>query len=110
MARFIGLFGVSFVLVSVCAVLAMLVSPSDAEYANDFFEAMWWAMTRVADAGTMGDDHGTMVRLVATLSTLSGVFVVALLIGLVSSTIGEKIEDLQKGKSPVIDHGHTLIL
>ncbi|MCC6338099.1 MAG: NAD-binding protein [Myxococcales bacterium] len=111
MARFVGLFGLSFLLVSFCATLAVLVMPP-AEDGNkvEFLEAMWWAMTRVADAGTMGGDSGTWVRFVATLATLSGVGVVALLIGLVSSTIGDKLEDLRKGKSPVIDEGHTLIL
>ncbi len=109
-ARFVGLFALSFILVTVCALLAMLVMPAPPEDPFDFFEAMWWAMTRVADAGTMGDDKGTLVRTVAVLSTLSGVMVVALLIGLVSSTIGEKIDDLRKGRSPVIDEGHTLIL
>lgn len=112
LARFLGLFGLSFFLVLTCAALAKLVMPppEDPTDTFDLFEAMWWAMTRVADAGTMGDDKGTLVRLVATLSTLSGVFVVALLIGLVSSTIGDKLEDLRKGKSPVIDEGHTLVL
>ncbi len=109
-ARFVGLFVLSFLLVSVCALLAMLVMPSPPEDPFDFFEALWWSMTRVADAGTMGDDKGTLVRTVAVLSTLSGVMVVALLIGLVSSTIGEKIDDLRKGRSPVIDEDHTLIL
>jgi ion channel POLLUX/CASTOR len=111
-ARFVGLFGLSFLLVLICAGLAKAVMPppEDPTDTFDLFEAMWWAMTRVADAGTMGDDKGTLVRFVATMSTLSGVFVVALLIGLVSSTIGDKIEDLRKGRSPVIDEGHTLIL
>jgi Trk K+ transport system NAD-binding subunit len=112
MARFLGLFGLSFLLVFICALLAVLVMPAPDEggEAFDLLEAMWWAMTRVADAGTMGDDKGTAVRFVATLATLSGLGVVALLIGLVSSTIGEKIESLRKGHSPVIDTGHTLIL
>ncbi len=111
-ARFVGLFGLSFILVFTCAVFAKLVMPAPEEPGEtfDLFEALWWAMTRVADAGTMGDDKGTLVRFVATMATLSGVGVVALLIGLVSSTIGDKIEDLRKGRSPVIDEKHTLIL
>lgn len=110
LGRFVGLFALSFVLVTFCALLAIIVMPVEEGESFDFFEAMWWAMTRVADAGTMGDDKGTLVRFVATLSTLSGVAVVALLIGLVSSTVGEKLDDLRKGRSPVIDTGHTLIL
>jgi ion channel POLLUX/CASTOR len=106
-ARFLGLFALSFTLILICGILAKLAGgPKD----ESLLEAMWWAMTRVLDAGTMGDDEGFLIRAVATLSTLCGVGVVALLIGLVSSTIGDKIEDLRKGKSPVIDENHTLIL
>lgn len=110
-ARFVGLFGLSFLLVVLNATFAKVVhGPSEDGSEFDFFEALWWATGRVADAGTMGDDQGTLLRAVALFTTLCGVGVVALLIGLVSSTIGDKIEDLRKGKSPVIDEGHTLIL
>lgn len=109
-ARFVGLFALSLIAVVVAAACAMLVAPAEAGLQGDFLEAMWWAMTRVTDAGTMSGDQGTVVRLVAVGATMSGIFVVALLIGLVASTVGDKLEDLQRGKSPVIDDGHTLIL
>lgn len=111
MARFVGLFGLSFILVTINATMARLFMPQPEEGEGfDFGEALWWATGRVADAGTMGDDQGTLIRGIALFTTLCGVGVVALLIGLVSSTIGDKIEDLRKGKSPVIDENHTLIL
>ena len=109
-ARVAGLFGVSFLLIVVWSVFArLLVTPPEGSD-FDFLEAMWWTMTRVADAGTMGDDQGTAVRFLAILATLSGLCVVALLFGLVSGSIGEQIDGLRKGKSPVIDEGHSLIL
>jgi ion channel POLLUX/CASTOR len=107
LSRFLGLFILSFILILICGGLAVAV---EAPKEKNLLEGMWWAMTRVLDAGTMGDDEGTLVRMVGTLSTLCGLGVVALLIGLVSSSIGEKIDDLRKGKSPVIDENHTLIL
>lgn len=111
-ARFVGLFGLSLILVTMNAIFVRFAMPppEEGKEAFDFFEALWWATGRVADAGTMGGDEGTLVRGIAIFTTLCGVGVVALLIGLVSSTIGDKIEDLRKGKSPVIDEGHTLIL
>ena len=112
LSRFVGLFGLSFILVLFNATLARAVMPPPEPGAEpfDFLESMWWALGRVADAGTMGGDTGTLLRAVAIFTTLCGVGVVALLIGLVSSTIGDKIEDLRQGKSPVIDQQHTLIL
>ncbi|MFO0595717.1 MAG: hypothetical protein U0228_10440 [Myxococcaceae bacterium] len=110
LARFVGLFGLSLLLVSFNATLVRFAMPQEEGKEFDFFEALWWATGRVADAGTMGGDEGTLVRGIAIFTTLCGVGVVALLIGLVSSTIGDKIDDLRKGKSPVIDENHTLIL
>ncbi len=111
-SRFVGLFGLSFLLITINATAARIAMPPPAEGAAtfDFLEAMWWSLGRVLDAGTMGGDEGTVVRGIAIFTTLCGVGVVALLIGLTSSTIGDKIEDLRKGKSPVIDEHHTLIL
>lgn len=109
-SRFLALFVISFCVISFCAVLAMMVSAADSPLRGDYFEAMWWALGRVADAGTMGGDTGTFTRMIAVMATLSGIMVVAVLIGLVSSTVQDKLEDLRRGKSPVIDEDHTLIL
>ncbi len=109
-SRFIGLFVLAFLIVLGCGGLADLIAPSGNELKGDLPEAMWWALLRVADAGSMGEDKETWFRVIALLATLGGVMVVAVLIGLVSSTIGEKIEDLRRGKSPVIDSNHILIL
>lgn len=112
-ARFLGLFALSFLLISLNAVIVKFLMPvgEDGETFG-IFQGYWWATTRVFDAGTMGDDDskGAVVALLAIFTTLCGVGVVALLIGLMSSTIGDKLDDLRKGKSPVIDDRHTLIL
>ncbi len=110
LSRFLLLFALSCLAVLISGLAAMALSAQDSGMKTDFFEALWWAMGHVIDSGTVTGDQGTLVRLVGVLATLAGIFVVALLIGLVGSTVGEKLEDLQKGKSPVIDSGHTLIL
>jgi hypothetical protein len=108
--RFLGLFALSFVLISLCAALFVAVSPDSGESKLGFGEAMWWSMIRVLDSGGLAADKGGMVRVVAFLATLSGILVVAMLISLMSSAVRDRIEDLRKGKSPVIDSDHTLIL
>lgn len=112
LARILGLFLLSLALVAICAGLALLTVPPGAAEGEgfDFFEAMWWSLMRVIDTGTMAEDRGLLVRSVAVLSTLCGIMVVAILIGLVSSTVNDTFEDLRKGRSPVIDEDHTLIL
>jgi voltage-gated potassium channel Kch len=68
-------------------------------------------LMRTLDAGTMGGDTGRWPFLFAILAvTLGGVFIVSTLIGVLTSGIEGKVEELRKGRSRVIEEGHTLIL
>jgi voltage-gated potassium channel Kch len=49
-------------------------------------------------------------RLAALFVAFSGIFVTSILIGLLASGIANRIEDLRKGRSRVIESGHTVIL
>lgn len=75
-----------------------------------FIEGAWAALLRTLDPGTMGDDAGWPFRIVALLVTLGGIFIVSTLIGLIATAMSQKLEELRKGRSPVIESGHTLIL
>ncbi len=75
-----------------------------------FIEAFWLSLMRTLDAGTMGGDAGWGFRLAMFVVTLGGIFVVSTLIGVLSAGIEAKVDDLRKGKSLVLENGHTLIL
>jgi ion channel POLLUX/CASTOR len=75
-----------------------------------FFEAFWEALMRTLDSGTMGGDAGWGFRLVMLAVTLGGIFIVSALIGVLSAGIDNKIEQLRKGRSRVIENDHTIIL
>src|SRR5690242_4908193 len=91
-ARFVGLFGLSALLIAINAVAVRLLMPPEGDKPFGVVDSIWWATTRVLDAGTMGGDNekGWFVAALGIFTTLCGVGVVALLIGLVSSTIGDK--------------------
>ena len=76
----------------------------------DFVEGAWASLMRTLDAGTMGGDAGWGWRVVALLVTIGGIFVVASLIGVITSALEAKLDELRKGKSEVLETGHTLIL
>lgn len=76
----------------------------------DFPEAAWESMMRTLDSGTMGGDTGTGFRIVMLGVTLGGVFVISTLIGVIGNGIEDKLEELRKGRSRVIEQGHTVIL
>ena len=63
------------------------------------------------NTGVLAKEEGTIPYLaVMTLVTLVGIFITSFLIGIVSNGIKEKITQLQRGKSLVIESGHTVII
>jgi voltage-gated potassium channel Kch len=92
------------------AVLALLrIAPEGGEPLS-FGEAMWESLMRTLDSGTMGGDAGWAFRWVMLLVTLGGIFVVSALIGVLSSGLEGRLEELRKGRSLVLEKDHTIIL
>ncbi len=85
------------------------ISPEGSEPMG-FIESVWQSLMRTLDSGTMGGDNGWGFRIVAFLITLGGIFIISTLIGVLGSGIEEKLEQLRKGRSFVIEKNHTLIL
>lgn len=75
-----------------------------------FLEAAWESLMRTLDAGTMGGDTGWGFRLVMFAVTLGGVFIISTLIGVLTSGVEGKLEQLRKGRSRVVEVGHTVLL
>jgi voltage-gated potassium channel Kch len=63
------------------------------------------------DPGTVAGDGGSWQFLVLMLVvTLGGLFIVSALIGVIATALDEKLLELRKGRSFVVEHGHTLVL
>jgi voltage-gated potassium channel Kch len=75
-----------------------------------FGEAFWQAMLRVVDAGTFAGDSSWPTRLLGLSITLAGIFLAGSLIGLIANSVDQRVDGLRKGRSSVLETGHTLIL
>uniref|UniRef100_A0A2P2KUA2 Ion channel DMI1 n=1 Tax=Rhizophora mucronata TaxID=61149 RepID=A0A2P2KUA2_RHIMU len=73
-------------------------------------EALWLSWTFVADSGNHADRVGTWPRIVSVSISSGGMLIFAMMLGLVSDAITEKVDSLRKGKSEVIEKNHVLIL
>lgn len=106
-----GLALVSFVFIVLMAVLVNLsgIAPEGGDRLS-LPEALWDVLMRTLDSGTVGGDTGWMFRLTMLFVTFGGIFVVSTLIGLLSSGIDAKLEELRKGRSRVIETNHIVIL
>ena len=89
----------------------MLAPLSDGEpQPISFFEAFWMSLMRTLDAGTMGSDEGWGFRIIMLGITIGGIFIVSTLIGILASGLESRLEELRKGRSKILEQGHTLIL
>jgi ion channel POLLUX/CASTOR len=77
---------------------------------SDPLEGMWQAMLRVVDAGTFAGDADWPARLLSLVVTLVGIFIAGSLIGLIANAVDQRIEGLRKGRSLVLETGHTVVL
>ncbi len=107
----IGLLGiaiVAWVLVIGLIAWVLRLNPTGEQYS--YLEVTWRQLTFTLDPGTFSGDAGLAWRTLSLLTTLFGVLVVASLIGVVSAAFDNKISELRKGKSDVLETGHTVIV
>jgi ion channel POLLUX/CASTOR len=109
-----GLALISLVVIFIAATIIRLggkvLAPEGYGQGMTFFEAAWESLMRTFDAGTMGGDAGWGFRFVMLFVTIGGIFVVSTLIGVLTAGVEGKLEELRKGRSRVLENGHTLIL
>ncbi|TYB44805.1 CASTOR/POLLUX-related putative ion channel [Actinomadura chibensis] len=101
----------SAALVLVVATAAVLVAPRDSDENGHWPGMVWRSLLRTLDPGTMGGDSGTGPFLALMLvSTIGGIFIVSSLIGVLTTGLEAKITELRKGRSRIVEHGHTVLL
>ena len=86
------------------------IAPDGEHRPHDFIETGWESLMRTLDSGTVGGDNGWPYRIVMLVVTIAGIFVFSALIGVLSSGLEAKIAELRKGRSRVLEIGHTVIL
>ncbi len=73
-------------------------------------EALWQSLMRTFDAGTVAGDNGWQYRMIMLVVTVGGILIVSMLISVLSNGLQNKLEELRKGRSFVVEENHTLIL
>jgi|CXWL01.1.fsa_nt_gi voltage-gated potassium channel Kch len=105
---------VSVLLIVVLASIVWLtgIAPSAEDGTKPgFIQIAWMGLMRTLDSGTMGGDTGSWGFLLSMLAvTFGGIFVISTLIGALTGVIDEKMAELRKGRSRVLESDHTLIL
>ena len=113
-ALILGLFVVSALLIVIVALVVVATGANQGTSAGEnlsVFDVIWMGLMRTLDSGTMGGDTGSGTFLGAMLMvTLGGIFVISALIGIINTGIQNRLDELRKGRSRVIESNHTVIL
>ena len=106
----LGILSLIIIVVAGLVVSLLKIPVGDSGQPISFFEATWESLMRTLDAGTMGGDTGWGFRFAMLLVTIGGVFVISTLIGVLTSGVEGKLEELRKGRSRVLENNQTIIL
>ena len=101
----------TLVLVLMFSLIVMALGLSDHE-GKGFFRELFSSLLHALDPGTVAGDEGGPWRFVLTMLalTIGGLFIVSALIGVIAAGIDTKLADLRRGRSVVLEKGHTVIL
>jgi ion channel POLLUX/CASTOR len=105
-----GLAAISAIFILFMAIIVTILGINPPEDRWSFFEALWGTLMRTMDTGTVGGDQGWIFRLFMLFVTFGGIFIISTLIGLLTSGIENKLQDLRKGRSRIIEEDHIVIL
>jgi voltage-gated potassium channel Kch len=110
MIAWLGLLMLSMLVVYVVLLLLSGAAPDELSGQGPV-ELAWYGLMRTMDAGTLGGDSGSWVFLILNLGvTLGGIFILSTLIGILTSGLSSRLEELRKGRSLVLERDHTVIL
>ncbi|MDX6276643.1 MAG: hypothetical protein QOJ72_771 [Nocardioidaceae bacterium] len=87
------------------------LKPGQGNVKGGFFGRMLSTFFHALDPGTVAGDSGTWrFLLTMVVLTIAGLFIVSALIGVIATGIDDKLAELRRGRSLVIEKDHTVIL
>lgn len=95
--------------IAITFVVSLVVWMAEIAGETSFLEQFWSYLMLTLDADAMGGTPWSF-RLAGLTITFTGVFVTSVLVGLLATGIGSRIDELRKGRSRVVEAGHTVIL
>ena len=102
---------ITAVVVLVGGFLSIAIGGPDGSGENSPLYSIWFTLMHTINTGVLAKEEGTILYLaIMTVVTLVGIFITSFLIGTISNGIKDKVSDLRRGKSRVIEQDHTIII
>ncbi|MEZ4595609.1 MAG: potassium transporter TrkA [Chloroflexota bacterium] len=109
----LGLFGATLLVVVALGIVVVLLGWATESGLNDL-DVVWRAFLTTLDPGTvanfLGERYSAGLMLAFLGATLFGILLTSILIGILVTGLQNRLEELRKGRSIVVEDGHTVIL
>ncbi|PTL55008.1 CASTOR/POLLUX-related putative ion channel [Paraconexibacter algicola] len=102
---YLGLAVLLMVVVTAAVALIFGAGPTD-----NPITAAYNALLHTIDSGTVAGDTGTGYIILGLFVTAGGIVIFSAFIGVLATTLDERLAELRKGRSSVLEKDHTLIL
>jgi len=74
---------------------------------DNYEDALWETFTRTLDPCAAAEDEGLKHRIISGIVVICGLVIIAILIGAIVTFMDEKLRELKKGHTTVIEKNHT---
>ncbi|TDC10627.1 potassium transporter TrkA [Nonomuraea longispora] len=102
---------VSLALIVVVTVLTLWFAPNEPEGVTGPGHVLWLALMHALSPGKISSDEGSTAYMsVMFAGSLGGIFIVSMLVGLLSNGLKQKVDRLRRGRSRIVESGHTVVL
>jgi len=101
----------AFVFIILLRYILLLIFP-DLNYFGNFADDIWVTFLQMTDPGNMNQDNAspTWLKITSILAGFAGVVLLSMLIAFITSTLDSLLYEFRKGRGPVLESDHTVIL
>jgi Trk K+ transport system NAD-binding subunit len=105
-----ALFVAAIVLMAILRFVVNLIAPEDSM--SDLAAQWWRSFLQIADGGSIAEDSesNALNRVVGIIALFLGMVLFSSLVAFITSQFEALIENMKRGRSPVLESGHTLLL
>ncbi|PZG08723.1 CASTOR/POLLUX-related putative ion channel [Nonomuraea aridisoli] len=102
---------VSVALIAITAALTLWLAPGEPEGVSHAGEVLWISLMHALTPSKVASDKGSVAYMTVMFAgSLGGIFIVSMLVGLLSNGLKEKVDRLRRGRSRIVESGHTVVL
>jgi Castor and Pollux, part of voltage-gated ion channel/Calcium-activated potassium channel slowpoke-like RCK domain len=104
------MFAAGFIAMSVFRIIGGFISPD--ETAVTIGDGIWRTFLEIADGGNVGEDSDApyLSKFIGIITIFVGMILFSSMVAFITSQFESKLESMRRGRSKVIESGHSLIL